>query len=593
MSNRRPRQRAGSDPLRTRLFRDLVLLILITVGVLGLASALLINDLKRDFAKARLNDATALVRDEVNGRLLPVRQQLLILRDGLRNRELTPDNVRGLNEQLMPPLVHMDQIAGASFADTAGRDYFLRREGERWITRQRAASPIDAPESLPVQVSEWLDDDERISTQEEPSTYDPRQRPWFESAVQLLTNRGESHSVAITGESRSATDTDSGSESEPEPEPESGSGQNFSLKSSLGPLPIGQTPVTWSLPYRFDWLQEPGITVAPAWRDEDAEELLVLALDVTLARILATVETFNLGAGGQGFLFDRKGGVYGQSDGEVDDAGFYNPEQRHGGTMVFEAIAAWRSAGEPEETPVRFESGGRHWWGGFVPLEPVKRSAWVGVVFPSTGPLGLLQQRWPLFAGIALAILALGIGLALLVVRRYSDRLREQPKLVIDPSQPETDLYDLIGRGESTHLEFKSTMRLNLRSGKNDKAIELAWLKGVAAFLNSEGGILLLGVADDGELLGLAADGFANDDKCLLHFKNLVNQHLGAEAMRHLQLRLLWLDDKQIGAIECEPADTPVYLRQSNSGESFLIRTGPSNSELPISRALSYIKSRF
>lgn len=136
-------------------------------------------------------------------------------------------------------------------------------------------------------------------------------------------------------------------------------------------------------------------------------------------------------------------------------------------------------------------------------------------------------------------------------------------------------------------------MRLNLRSGKNDKAIELAWLKGVAAFLNGDGGILLLGVDDDGGLLGLTADGFANDDKCLLHFKNLVNQHLGAEAMRHLQLRLFWLDDKQIGVIECEPADAPVYLRQSNSGESFLIRTGPSNSELPISRALSYIKSRF
>lgn len=588
MSKRLRSARAASDPLRARLFRDLVLLILITVGVLAAASALLINDLKRDFAKARIKDASALVRDEVSGLLLPVRQQLLILRDGLRNRGLTPDDLRDLNEQLMPPLVHMDQIAGASFADAAGRDYFLRREGKLWITRQRPASALDA-DSPPTQLSLWLDDDQLISSREESSSYDPRQRPWFEGAVQRLADNPEARSAAMTDDADPAIDAELGSGAESATG--SGSSQGFGADAAPDLAPSGGTPVTWSLPYQFDWQQEPGITAATAWRDQD--DLLVLALDVTLARILATVETFRIGAGGRGFLFDREGGIYGLADEQADASGFYNAARHQGGTTAFEAIAAWRAADEPDETPIHFESGGQHWWGGFVPLEPARRNAWVGVLFPSTGPLDLFQARWPLFTGIALAILGLGISLALLVVRRYSHRLQELPKLAIDRSAPERDLYELIGRGESAHLEFKSTMRLNLRSGKNDKAIELAWLKGVAAFLNTEGGILLLGVADDGELLGLAGDGFANDDKCLLHFKNLVNQHLGAEAMRDLQLTLFWLDDKQIGAIECAPADAPVYLRQGNSGESFLIRTGPSNSELPISRALSYIASRF
>jgi hypothetical protein len=563
MSKRLSRQSAARDPLRVRLLRDMLLLILVTIGGLALASALLVDDLNRDFAKARLTDASSLVRDDIQGLLLPVRQQLLILRDGLRNRELTPDDTHALNEQLMPSLTHMDQIAGISFADTDGRDYFLRRDGERWITRQRAASPTDVGR-VPMRVSRWLDDDERASSSEEPDTYDPRTRPWFQDAVQLLNGPEDA---------QAATDDD-----------------RLLASSVESPAPTPE-PFAWSLPYQFDWLQQPGITVATAWRE--GNQTLVLALDVTLARILSTIETLPLGAQGQGFLFDREGGVYSADAVSTGTDRFYSAERHHGGTRVFEALAAWRAAGEPVDRPLRFASGGRHWWGGFVPLEPIRRSAWVGVVFPSTGPLSLIRERWPLFVGIAVAILALGTGLTLLVVRRYSHRLHELPKLVIDRGAPERDLYDLIGRGESAHLEFKSTMRLNLRSGKNDKAIELAWLKGVAAFLNTEGGILLLGVADDGEVLGLAADGFANDDKCQLHFKNLVNQHLGPEAMRALQLTLFWLEDKQIGVIECAPADAPVYLRQSNSGESFLIRTGPSNSELPISRALGYIKSRF
>jgi len=182
--------------------------------------------------------------------------------------------------------------------------------------------------------------------------------------------------------------------------------------------------------------------------------------------------------------------------------------------------------------------------------------------------------------------------LALRLVRNYSRQLRDLPKLAISRAEPETDLYDLIGRGEGTHLEFKSTMRTNLHTGKPGKEIELSWLKGVAAFLNTEGGILLMGVADNGEVLGLEADAFANDDKCRLHFKNLINQHLGPEYARFLRFELFQLGERQIAAVECEQADAPTFLRHKQ-GESFLIRNGPSNIELPISRALGYIRGRF
>jgi len=166
------------------------------------------------------------------------------------------------------------------------------------------------------------------------------------------------------------------------------------------------------------------------------------------------------------------------------------------------------------------------------------------------------------------------------------------PKLSIDRNNQQEDLCHLINSGEGTHLEFKSTMRTNLHTDKPGKEIELAWLKGIAAFLNTEGGILLIGVADDGTVLGLDADRFENEDKCRLHFKNLLQQHLGAEYARFLAFDLYDLEEKRIAAVECERADSPVFLHNKDT-EAFIIRNGPSNIKLSISRALKYIQSRF
>jgi hypothetical protein len=73
---------------------------------------------------------------------------------------------------------------------------------------------------------------------------------------------------------------------------------------------------------------------------------------------------------------------------------------------------------------------------------------------------------------------------------------------------------ELIKRGESKTLEFKSTLRWSLKENrKDDKGVTHAVLKTVAAFLNTEGGDLLIGVADDGSVVGIEHDQLDNDDK--------------------------------------------------------------------------------
>lgn len=88
-------------------------------------------------------------------------------------------------------------------------------------------------------------------------------------------------------------------------------------------------------------------------------------------------------------------------------------------------------------------------------------------------------------------------------------------------------IADLIAGGETGAVEFKSTLRTNLHTGQVDDKIQVSVLKTIAGFLNAKGGTLLIGVADDGEVLGLDADGFQSEDKLGLHLVNLVKDRIG------------------------------------------------------------------
>ena len=65
-------------------------------------------------------------------------------------------------------------------------------------------------------------------------------------------------------------------------------------------------------------------------------------------------------------------------------------------------------------------------------------------------------------------------------------------------------IHELLERTEDKHLEFKSSLWWDLKEGKKSRLVESASLKTIAAFLNSEfGGTLLIGVGDDGGVVGL------------------------------------------------------------------------------------------
>jgi hypothetical protein len=154
-------------------------------------------------------------------------------------------------------------------------------------------------------------------------------------------------------------------------------------------------------------------------------------------------------------------------------------------------------------------------------------------------------------------------------------------------------IEEIIKRGEDNNTEFKSTLRWDLRQGIKNAAIEHASLKTLCAFLNSEGGDLLIGVRDDGSIEGIETDKFDNDDKFLLHLWTLIKTCMGQEVVEWVKTTLQKFGDKTVCRVSCKRAAKPIFLNQKGFAEEYFIRVGPSTSSLEISSALKYIQQHF
>jgi hypothetical protein len=163
-------------------------------------------------------------------------------------------------------------------------------------------------------------------------------------------------------------------------------------------------------------------------------------------------------------------------------------------------------------------------------------------------------------------------------------------------------LNEKLNRGESAMLEFKSSMRWNIRANLQDKKMEDIILKSIAAFSNGYGGTLMIGVNDEGVVLGLEADYSTlkepNKDSFELHLRNLINSNLGKDfATTHLNIWFPIKDGAEFCQIDIKRGNEPKYLKMPNQygqkAAKFYVRSGNSSQELSIDEASKYINLRF
>jgi type I restriction enzyme R subunit len=161
------------------------------------------------------------------------------------------------------------------------------------------------------------------------------------------------------------------------------------------------------------------------------------------------------------------------------------------------------------------------------------------------------------------------------------------------------DVEQVIKEGESQTVEFKSTLRRPLEGegdGELEKKLNLACLKTAAAFLNTAGGDLLIGVDDDGRVLGLYADGFESDDKYVRHVSQLVANALGDTAATFVDPQIKVVNGKKVCMVSCSRSNAGAFLKwkKMNKREDgdFFVRQGALTKRLPDGEIESYLAGR-
>jgi hypothetical protein len=155
---------------------------------------------------------------------------------------------------------------------------------------------------------------------------------------------------------------------------------------------------------------------------------------------------------------------------------------------------------------------------------------------------------------------------------------------------------DLISSGEGSHVEFKETATYNSHIGRKDPEIERAVIKTVAGFLNADGGVLFIGVHDDGHPVGLTPDfGVCSRRKDRDGFENWLYTRLADEiggpmVASFVAISFEVVDDCEICRVDVQPSPQPVYV---GSTAEFFVRMGNSTRQYNPREATTYIRTRW
>ena len=191
------------------------------------------------------------------------------------------------------------------------------------------------------------------------------------------------------------------------------------------------------------------------------------------------------------------------------------------------------------------------------------------------------------------AVLGSLIGIAFAVLANSLAVQVERTEGLLEDLQ--RSLPDVIRGGENEVTEFKSTLRWDLQETRVNKALEGVIAKTVAGLMNHDGGRLLIGVADNGDIVGIESDlqtiRHKNQDGFERAFVSILKTNLGAVAATLVRCRFLVVGQKTICWVLVEKSLKPVFLSASNAAK-YYVRTGNSTRELNTAEAHEHIQRR-
>jgi hypothetical protein len=172
----------------------------------------------------------------------------------------------------------------------------------------------------------------------------------------------------------------------------------------------------------------------------------------------------------------------------------------------------------------------------------------------------------------------------------------EAASSVAEGARPTGGVAALLAGGESQTVEFKSTARWNVRAGKRDMQMEHVIVKTVCGFLNSEGGKLIIGVDDDGNVVGLDADlqtlgRKANRNGYELFLRQLLDDGLSSPTAGIVHVDFEAIDGMDVCVVSASRYRKPVFAKPPagrGGPTEFYVRVGNSTKVLVGNDMLEY-----
>lgn len=167
------------------------------------------------------------------------------------------------------------------------------------------------------------------------------------------------------------------------------------------------------------------------------------------------------------------------------------------------------------------------------------------------------------------------------------------------PTASRLPTVELLAAGENHTVEFKQTARWNVHTEQRDPKMEVVIAKTVAGFLNAAGGTLLIGVADDGSLVGLDHDLSVMKAPDLDRYELWISDHLerclGKPAVAQVRVVFDLVAKSHVCRLDIASSPDPVFLDTPGGerGADMWVRMGNSTRKLRTDEAIEYSRNRW
>jgi hypothetical protein len=162
-------------------------------------------------------------------------------------------------------------------------------------------------------------------------------------------------------------------------------------------------------------------------------------------------------------------------------------------------------------------------------------------------------------------------------------------------------LEHIIKVGESDRVEFKPCLLYSFNTQKASISVKYLIAKAICAFLNSEGGGVIIGVKDNGEIQGLKYDyslfEFENrKDKLLLEVDSLISYFFDYSIKPLIKSSFENVQGKEVLVIGIHKSPEPIFLRNKKDGqvqkEFFVRMTASTRQIVDVEAIIKYVLNR-